>query len=122
MIPIIQNLITTCVSGHPFNSKWWCNGAILNILFPIPVLYFEYLKYITWIITERASITNTPPIIISKISYFNKIANVPSAAPDDRDPTSPINIFAGYALNHRKPIHAPIKARENMNSSPLEGA
>ena len=30
-----NNFITTVDSGQPFFSKWWCIGAILNILFPV---------------------------------------------------------------------------------------
>ena len=57
MIEIIQNLITTVDSGHPFFSKWWWMGAILKILFPVS------LKDITWTITETASNTKSPPVI-----------------------------------------------------------
>ena len=54
-------------------------------------------------------------------SFFNTIANVPSAAPVDKDPVSPINISAGEALNHRKPRHAPTIALENTLNSPAPG-
>ena len=34
--------------------------------------------------------------------------------PRNNDPESPINIFAGDRLNHKKPARAPIKAKENL--------
>ncbi len=92
---MIHNLTTTWFSFHPDNSKWWCRGAILKKRLPVPVFLFVYLKYKTCIITDRDSITNTPPIIINKILYLSRTANVPIAAPRDKDPTSPINTFAG---------------------------
>ena len=48
----MQNIDTTLFSFQPDNSKWWCNGAILNNLLP-PVL----LKYITCNTTDSVSIS-----------------------------------------------------------------
>ena len=48
-------------------------------------------------ITDKVSITKTPPTINSKTSFFRRIANVPKAAPVDNEPTSPIKISAGLA-------------------------
>ena len=42
----------------------------------------------------------------------------PNAAPIDKDPVSPIKIFAGWALNHKNPKHEPINAEDNTASSP----
>ena len=47
--------------------------------------------------------------------------SVPSAAPVDREPTSPIKTSAGAALNHRYPIHAPTQAAVKIVSSPEPG-
>ena len=68
---------------------------IKNIFLPTPYFLLVYLKYKTCIITERDSITNTPPIIISKISFLSKIAKVPNAVPSAKLPVSPIKINAG---------------------------
>src|SRR6185437_4884676 len=51
----IQNRTTICVSGQPWNSKWWCSGAQRRILLPVK-------RYpATCSITLSASATNTPP-------------------------------------------------------------
>ena len=44
---MIQNRITIVDSAQPFFSKWWCIGAILNILLPVN------LKETTCIITKH---------------------------------------------------------------------
>ena len=73
----------------------------------------------TCAITDSDYITNTPPIIISKISLFSKIAKHPNAAPRAREPVSPMNTFAGFALYHKKPMHAPIRDKQKINNSLL---
>ena len=55
-----QNLTTTVLSFHPIFSKWWCSGAIKNILLP------NTRNQKTCKITERVSATNTKPTIIKK--------------------------------------------------------
>ena len=69
---IAPNTITTLFSFHPDNSKWWCNGAILNILLPV------FLKYATWIITDNVSNTGINAITKSNIGIFkyNAIADI----------------------------------------------
>ena len=120
-IPIIQNLVTTLDSGHPLSSKWWWIGAIKKNFLPTPYLFFVYLKYNTWMITDKVSITKTPPTINSKTSFFRRIANVPKAAPVDNEPTSPIKISAGLALNHKKPKQPPKKAVAKIVNSLAKG-
>ena len=68
-----------------------------------------------------ASITKTPPMSNKRISFFSKTAIVPNAAPMAREPVSPMKIFAGLALNHKKPIDAPTKERQKINNSPVPG-
>jgi hypothetical protein len=53
------------------------------------------LNEATWIITETASTTNTPPMMNSTNSWRTITATVPSAAPRDSAPTSPMNTSAG---------------------------
>ena len=55
-----------------------------------------------------ASKTNKPPVIANTISCFVIIPTAPREPPSAKDPVSPINIFAGGALNQRKPRQAPI--------------
>ena len=112
MIDMIQNLTTTVDSAHPFFSKWWCIGAILKIRFPVN------LKEITCTITETASKTNKPPVIAKTISCLVIIPTAPKEPPKASEPVSPINIFAGGALNQRKPMHAPIIEPQNTATSP----
>ena len=50
-----------------------------------------------------ASKTNKPPVIAKTISCFVIIPTPPNDPPKASDPVSPINIFAGGALNHKKP-------------------
>ena len=117
IIEIIQNLITTVDSGQPFFSKWWCIGAILNILFPVS------LNETTWTITDKASKTNKPPVIAKTISCLVIIPTAPKEPPKERDPVSPINILAGGALNHKNPKQAPIIApqkKENSTNPPIK--
>ena len=68
-------------------------------------------------ITDKASTTNSPPIITSTNSCRTITATVPSAAPSANAPTSPINTCAGAALNHKKPKHAPHMAAQNTITS-----
>ena len=112
MIDIIQNRTTTVDSAHPFFSKWWWIGAILKILFPVN------LNDTTCAITETASKTNNPPVIANTISCFVIIPTAPSEPPKEREPVSPINIFAGGALNHKNPRQEPITAPKNTATSP----
>ena len=63
MIEIIQNLITTVDSGHPFFSKWWWIGAILNILFPVS------LNEITWAITGGVFVLEAVSVIVQVLSF-----------------------------------------------------
>ena len=84
----------------------------MNILFPVS------LKEITWTITETASKTNRPPVIAKTISCFVTTPTAPKEPPNAKEPVSPINIFAGGALNQRKPIDAPIIAPQKTATSP----
>ena len=64
--------------------------------------------------TERDSITKIIPTMASITSNFVKTATVPNKAPSDNEPVSPMNIFAGKQLYHKKPKHAPIVAAHIM--------
>ena len=108
---MIQNLITTVDSANLF-SKWWWIGAILNILLPVS------LNDITCTITETASKTNRPPVIARTISCLVIIPTAPSEPPKAKEPVSPIKIFAGGALNHKKPRQDPIIAPQKIDASP----
>ena len=87
-------------------------GAILKILFPVN------LNEITCTITDIASKTNKPPVIAKTISCFVIIPTPPKDPPNASDPVSPIKIFAGGALNHKKPKQEPITAPKNTATSP----
>src|SRR5690606_4127005 len=63
--------------------------------------------------TDNVSMTKTPPMIAKMISNFIKIATAASAAPSANDPVSPMNTFAGWALNTRNPNNAPTTANAN---------
>src|SRR6266487_5714179 len=71
----------------------------------------------TWITTDSASRTNTPPTITSSSSCLMRIATVPSAAPSASEPTSPMKISAGYELYQRNPSDAPTSEPQNTVSS-----
>ena len=51
---------------------------------------------------------------ISKPVYENKTAR---AAPNDNEPTSPINIEAGLELYHKNPIQTPAIESDNNDTS-----
>src|ERR1700755_914583 len=68
-----------------------------------------------------ASVTKTPPMIGSDSSGFDASATNPSAPPSASAPTSPMNTWAGWVLNHRNPIPAPPMAPQNTASSPAPG-
>ena len=72
-------------------------------------------------ITDTVSNTNKPPIIAKTISCFTMIAIAAKDPPKESDPVSPINIFAGGALYHRKPKHAPTTDPQKMDNSPTSG-
>ena len=65
-----------------------------------------------------ASKTNNPPVIANTISCLVIIPTAPNDPPKDKDPVSPIKIFAGGALNHKKPNQAPIIDPQNIDASP----
>ena len=72
-------------------------------------------------ITETVSKTNNPPTIAKTISCFTIIAIAANEPPRDREPVSPIKIFAGGALYQRKPKQAPTTDPQKMDSSPTSG-
>ena len=53
------------------------------------------LKYMTWIITERASMTKRPPMMMLKSSVLVMTAIAAKAVPRASDPVSPMKIPAG---------------------------
>ena len=110
---MIQKRMTTVGSDQPFFSKWWCSGAIRKTRLPV------VLKEATWTMTDAVSSTNRPPMMASTISCLVMTLIVPSAAPIDSDPVSPMNTIAGGALNQRNPSPAPTSAPQNTVSSPV---
>ncbi len=54
-----------------------------------------------------------PPMIASTISCRTMTATVPSAAPIESAPISPMKIWAGYVLNHKSPIRPQQDGAEN---------
>src|SRR5215213_4582379 len=112
---MIQNRITTCGSVQPSCSKWWWMGAILKTRFPVS------LNEATWMITDMISSTNSPPTMARTISCLAATAIVPRSPPRASEPVSPMKIWAGGALNQRKPMPAPISAPQITASSPVPG-
>ena len=88
----------------------WCHH---KILFPVN------LNEITCTITDAASKTKSPPVIAKTISCLVTTPTAPKDPPSANEPVSPINIFAGGALNQRKPIDAPIIAPQKALLLPL---
>ena len=72
----------------------------------------------TCTITDTASRTNSPPVIARTISCLVIIPTAPNDPPRAKDPVSPIKIFAGGALNHKKPKQEPIIAPQKIDASP----
>ena len=87
----------------------------MNTLLPVS------LNDMTWIITEIVSNTKRPPIIARTISCFTIIATEAIEPPKDKEPVSPINIFAGGALYQRKPKHDPTIDPQKIDNSPTFG-
>ena len=85
----------TCISLQPINSKWWCNGAILNNRCPVPYIRRVNLNYPTCSVTLVASATNTSPITGSNSHCPVMIATNANVAPSARLPVSPMNNSAG---------------------------
>mgnify|MGYP000171840441 CR=1 FL=1 len=98
-------------SFQPDNSKWWCIGVILKILFPV------FLKYATCIITESVSNTGIIAITNNIIGIFKYNANPDITPPSNNEPVSPINTLAGCKLNTKNPKVAPITALPNIDTS-----
>src|SRR5699024_848418 len=105
--PIAQKVKTTRHSDQPLNSKWWWIGLILKTRFPV------VLKEMTWMMTDKVSITKTNPMMTSNISSLAIMATAAIIPPSASEPVSPINIFAGWALKTKKPSKAPTTAIEN---------
>ena len=121
-IPTIQNLVTILLSWYPFFWKWWCKGDIRKILFPIPYFFLVYLKYKTWIITERFSIRKIPQIKGISHSFLTAIEITAIIPPIVKLPVSPIKTWAGYVLYHKNPTSAPTKAPIKKPLTPQNGA
>src|SRR4029079_5504753 len=68
-----------------------------------------------------SSVTNTPPMIGNDSSVLVASATNPIAPPSASAPTSPMNTWAGWVLNQRKPMPAPPIAPQNTASSPAPG-
>ena len=107
----ILNTDTTLFSLHPDNSKWWCNGAILNILFPV------FLKYATCNITDKVSNTGTNAIINNNSGILKYKAIHAIIPPKRREPVSPIITFAGCRLNIKNAKFAPHTIVPNITNS-----
>src|SRR3954471_16956935 len=75
----------------------------------------------TWMTTDAASSTNTPPTITRTNSCLMRSATVPSAPPSASEPTSPMKMSAGYELYQRNPRLAPTSAPQKIVSSPMSG-
>src|SRR5688572_26812949 len=86
-------------------------GAILKTRCPVS------LNEATWMITDSASMTKTPPTIGSSSSCLMRMATVPSAPPSASDPTSPMKMSAGYELYQRNPRLAPTKDPQKIVNS-----
>ena len=54
--------------------------------------------------------------------FFRPNAQPIARAPKNREPVSPINIFAGFRLKNRNPRDAPISAEERMATSYIVAA
>src|SRR5450759_936011 len=121
-MPRIQKRTTTCASGHPASSKWWCTGARLKTrcarAYSIPNRRLRHLNTVRCMSTDVVSATNTPPMMSSRNSLFSRIATVLRAPPRASDPVSPMNTSAGCELYHRNPTHAPKTALQKTVSSP----
>ena len=72
-------------------------------------------------VTASTETTLIGMTIANTTSCFDKIDRVPIAAPSDKEPVSPINTFAGGALNHKNPKADPITQPQNTDSSPVPG-
>ena len=55
--------------------------------------------------------TNTSSCLVATL-------DIPITPPRDNEPVSPMKISAGGALNHKKPIDAPMIAPQNTDTSP----
>ena len=71
--------------------------------------------------TDTASITKTPPTNIRRSSCLQQMAMMAMNPPMASEPVSPMNTWAGWALNQRKPRPAPAIAAQSTVSSPLPG-
>src|SRR3954469_17883822 len=87
-------------------------GAILKTRLPVS------LNDATCTITLSVSSTKMPPHTTSVNSFLVSTASMPSAPPSESEPTSPMNTAAGYVLNHKKPVPAPIIAPQKIANSP----
>ena len=65
----------------------------------------------------KTTTRNTPQRIGISNSLCMIMANTAMMPPIVKLPVSPMNTCAGYALYHRKPINAPIKAQMKITSS-----
>src|SRR5699024_8011389 len=114
-IPIAHKVVTTRHSHQRRNSKWRCNGHMLQTITAV-------VSYgINCIITDYVTITSTPPRIAKIISILVKIAMAAIVAPKLNEPVSPINTLAGCALNTKKPNNAPTTVKANIVTNSNSG-
>src|SRR5258708_27340440 len=70
MIARMTNRAMTFGSLQPMSSKWWCSGAIRKTRLPVS------LNEATWITTDAASMTKTPPTITKTNSCLMIVGGV----------------------------------------------
>ena len=74
------------------------------------------LNEATCMMTDKVSITKTPPITIKRSSFFNTKALAANIPPNASDPQSPMYIFAGFRLKYRYPNKDPNKLKKKIAS------
>ncbi|CAB4943527.1 unannotated protein [freshwater metagenome] len=81
----------------------------------------KVLKEKTWMITESASMTKTPPMTRRSSSVLVMIAMPATRPPSPSDPVSPMNTVAGCALYQRNPTQPPTAqaARSDRSLAPV---
>ena len=112
----IGNRQITFDSLQPASSKWWWNGAILKTRLPVS------LNDATWMITDSASMTKTPPTNTSRNSCLMRSATVRARRRGPAIRRHPMKMSAGYEFHQRNPRLAPTRAPQKIVSSAAAGS
>ena len=76
----------------------------------------DICQFVTFVVGDEVFAVDLAPV--QEIIRVPEVVAVPMAPPRASEPTSPMKIFAGWALYHRNPMEAPTIVPQKTVNSP----